>query len=229
MELSSQQIRRMKMKLSVYDKDCLPTWDEMYNEFWKHQIFVYDAKRDSLDKTIDPYWNRPKRKMILAWACNQLNKMVFEDGVDVVKFINGHYEDMMVCDDVRFWLLYWGKSLRRTTVVIEPRLIKEKLPPPIYVCKIPSTGQYGIFKTQHPSIDVDDLGGWVSLHITILRDGFTQDQRLISNLFTDIIRFVINDIIEYFENGIGWKDKDGKLIPTEQVTHCQGAGYDPAL
>ena len=251
------------MKLSVYDQHCLPTWDEMYNEFWKQQIFRYDpsfsdwvsGKDGELLLKMDPYWNRHRDKMILAWACNQLNKMVFEDGVDVVKFVNEelsaslteYYGKFTICDEVRFGLLYMGELSELPPGTTEALLKMEsqeqafetelglrtkKLPPRIYACKIPSTGQYSIFKTQHPSIDVDDLEGTVKLCITILRKECIEALLLFDiqrTIFSKIIRFVIKDIIEYFENGIGWKDKDGKVIPTEQVTHCQGAGYDPAL
>ena len=68
-----------KYDLSVYAKEELPTWSEVYNEFYKQKMFSYSIT-DPSQQTIDPYWKIPHMKYIIMTVCNQFNKMIFEDG-----------------------------------------------------------------------------------------------------------------------------------------------------
>lgn len=189
--------------LSKYCKEELPTWDEIYNEFWINKIFVYDPN-DPEHQVEDPYWKRPRRKILLMLICNQLNKMMEEDD-----------NPRLNIAERTFFMLHHGDG--PITIPLNT--------PSIYTCKLPSTGRHSIFITNnHPRIDIDDL---------------TEKLQLVEinmNLFDaclsiyDMISLIIIDIIHYFENGVGWKDDDGALIPTEPMSHrCQGVGVDPAL
>ena len=67
---------------SIYAKEELPTWNEIYNEFYKKEYYR-DRSIDPEDQRwneIDPYWNIPRYKYLLGTVCNQFNKMLFEDG-----------------------------------------------------------------------------------------------------------------------------------------------------
>jgi hypothetical protein len=63
---------------SRWSKEDLPTWSQFMNEFYLKKIYFYDV-RDTPER--DPYWLINKRQLILALACNQLNKMIIEDGL----------------------------------------------------------------------------------------------------------------------------------------------------
>ena len=217
-----------KYVVSIYDKDCLPTWDELYNQFYKKRLFDYDPYNDSHNSKCDHYWKRPARKMLLAWACNQLNKMVFEDGVDIAKALRTKYG--LPFEKVHFVLVNKSTiSKERQTLegqVID--LIQLKEAPPIYSCEIPSTSQPSIFESSHPHIDIDSLGE----HIQLVAVASTDEALSVptSEELYDVIRFVLSGVINYFENGIGWKDKDGNILPSDQPSKkCEGAGFDPAL
>lgn len=68
-------------KVSLYTKEELPTWNEVYNEWYQN---VYD------ENILDTYWKIPKQAYLNAIICNQFNKMVFEDGyqTELIKFLN---------------------------------------------------------------------------------------------------------------------------------------------
>lgn len=218
---------KKKYEISIYDKECLPTWDEIYNKFYKNQIFKYDPDNQEHQILQDVYWKRPSRKLLLAWTCNQLNKMIFEDGIDVVEFINNKYG---VSFDKLHFIIIEDSLIKEGAILPEciVDLIDLKGPPKIYSCKIPSTNQYSVFQTKHPQINIDDLIGHVRIVAAASTDvGIsipTYDELL------DIINFILKDIINYFENGIGWKDKEGNMMPVDQPSrNCEGAGFDPAL
>lgn len=73
---------------SRYLHDELPTWNEVYNEFWLNKAFSYNEERDSERK--DPYLNIPYRKYLLMMMCNQLNKNLYEDNCmdKFIEFLN---------------------------------------------------------------------------------------------------------------------------------------------
>lgn len=213
---------------SIYHKECLPTWDQMYNEFFLNKMFTYDpASKDQQD--IDPYWKRPHRKMLLGWACNQLNKMIFEDKVNVVPFANEEFK--IECDEVRFTLTDDKLSSLQQT---EEECIEKGIPPPIIECDMPSSlGMKSLFSTGHPSVNIDMYNYYTYLTVCMYKRKIPQHFCTTTyhkfQLF-QVIAFVMKSIITYFERGIGWKDEHGNVIPSEPASHnCQGAGIDPAL
>ena len=71
-------------QLSKYAKEELPTWSEMYEEFWLHEVFSATKYGDK-----DPYWKIPHNVYLLSVCLNQLNKMVWEDGCWLQNIIFG--------------------------------------------------------------------------------------------------------------------------------------------
>jgi len=65
-----------KYIVSTYAKEELPTWQEMYNWLQKKE-YIHDP---SVDDYIEQYWNIHHRLYTIAIVCNELNKMIFEDG-----------------------------------------------------------------------------------------------------------------------------------------------------
>lgn len=60
-----------------YVKSDLPTYME-FVDFIKEQNYTYDAKGEN---ERDKYWEVDKQKWLLAVCCNQINKMLHEDGL----------------------------------------------------------------------------------------------------------------------------------------------------
>ena len=191
-----------KYELSLYCKEELPTWDELYNEFYLKKIFQYDPRLPDHEEP-DVYWNRPRRKMLLAWACNQLNKMVFEDGIDVTKFIRVKYN--IPFEKLHFVLIEESALNMDSLPEYFEELINLNRAPSIYSCKLPSTNLPSIFQTDYPRIDIDTLKG----PIRIIAIPSTDAGLSLSTPqeFQDVITFVLKDVIKYFENGVGWKDE----------------------
>ena len=213
--------------VSLYDKDCLPTWDELYHEFYKKKIFEYDSNNSNHLES-DPYWNRPRRKMLLAWVCNQLNKLVFEDKMDVLPFIDKTFGGK--CEKIQFILL--PSPSRRTIRVLHDAMLRDG-PPSIYSCRIPSTGNFSIFSSNYPRIDIDDKSLERQFELVCLLYHPASEEDLHPADREDLLRiieYLLSNVIQYFENGVGWKDKDNRLLPSQSPNHnCQGAGIDPAL
>lgn len=76
-------------KLSIFAKEELPTWDEIYNEWYKSDHLFYDPD-DVNDQKEDLYWKIPHKVYLLLTICNQFNKMIYEDGYRdyIIKMIN---------------------------------------------------------------------------------------------------------------------------------------------
>ena len=230
---------------SIYDKDCLPTWDEVYNGFWKPKAFTFDPE-DQTHAKKDTYWLRPHRKLLLGWVCNQLNKIIFEDRA-CMKEIN-HILDYKCMSPfthivpnynrfnyVKFYLDKTSYAERTMREIID----EEASPPPIYQCKLPKQNSYSIFKSAYPSIDIDTLDGVIGIYIHLINTSGENSDNSVGGMilspvvnspeYTEIIQVVISHIIRYFENGVGWKDKNGNLMDSKPMQPICQNGHDPAL
>ena len=216
-----------KYVVSIYDKDCLPTWDELYNHFYKMKIFKYDPNNAKHSTQMDPYWNRPFRKILMAFVCNQLNKMIFEEKTPISEFL---YSRFNLESAKLHFILIENDTLQPGKVIPESviELIDCKGAPKIYRCKIPSTNEYSIFASNHPYVDIDDLNGSIELIAVASSDVWVS---VASDAeFMAVLNETLKPVIAYFENGIGWKDSDGNILPSDDPSHkCEGAGFDPAL
>ena len=208
------------VKDSVYCKDELPTWDELYNEFCLPKAFRYDPD-DETHQILDPYWKVPRRKVLLAFCCNQLNKIIFEGGLSLEAGAK-----------TQFILMGPGEHYQGNYISLDPN---NKKPPPIYRFLIPSTKKESIFiLNDHPRIKMEKFTGTIELVIfhNLSDDSDTPPQIILSTdaRFSIMFSYVLKDVITYFENGVGWKDHDGKIIPSESSNPgCIGVGVDPAL
>lgn len=240
---------RKKYRLSIYAKEELPTWDEMYNQVYLSRIFNYSSDIPE-DQELDHYWKLPRKKILIASACNQLNKMIFEDGLKdkLIEFINKNIWDC--CTDIRFTcepidpVLATEDPDRFSTVWNEACirfLIGSDKPSPIYTYPLP-TGEENPFIINRgiPRIQTNEISVMELYPILMFKpkDGKTDyalycpkhngvDQ---SEDYSMIMDFILKEMKEYFEGeGIGWKDKDGHLIESDPLKPKCPSGYDPAL
>lgn len=240
----------VRYTVSLYTKDELPTWTELYAECYCGEKFCYDPKNVG-HQIRDPYWNIPKRKFILATVCNQLNKMLFEDGklAETLAFISSEIlpgtidirfscepiddgvSKMMSSDDKEHWAR-----------CVTDALVGEKFTHPIYTIPNPNgTPNFFIINKTIPRRDISTMNKFLCLHPYIL---FEDPNGSKSNLmiytplpFIDdqkddhhkIIEFLLKDVIGYFSGEIGWKNPMGELV--ENIVHPKKclSGRDPAL
>ena len=216
---------------SKYAKEELPTWNEIYNEFYKEKMCLYDPLNE-LHQTGDLYWNVPHRKILLGWVCNQFNKMLFEDGakVSIIEYINAHMKDTYPSGikDIYFTLL-------------EPDLMESQYSyidlPVIYTCEIPSTGKRSIFASDLPSKNIKEFNSLIQLcMITVDNNGSDcdindmRDSEECMGEYWHIISVLLKDIILYFEGDfVGWKDENGKPLTGDAADIKPGCGYQSGV
>ena len=212
----------IRYKLSEYVKEELPTWDEMYNEFYKKRLYKYNPK---IDTEMDLYWNSIPRKLyLMAIAANQLNMHLFEFGEmrSLIRAIMYKYETEV--DHVN--------PLRIQTINF--RLNKDHW----WADAVPI---YHITKDGYENPFIQSMDRRLDIHqfidnemtfsiVIVLSDEDKPKVEIVKPddfLFDMIMELAMTNYKTYFEgNGVGWKDKDGKLIESRPFDHPDG---DPAL
>lgn len=237
-----------KRAISLYVKEDLPTWSEVYYDFFKKKAFTYDPTEDT---DVDLYWKLPSRKMLICKIANQFNKMLYEDDYNIkfMTFIDNNIVDnplsaMFVAEvpgseitSIDAYIAYMESSRS----ILNRYVIKEV--PPIYTFPLPN-GNVNPFVQHRRDVDrinIDDVpddNGKCQLSIIILTDNkdngiYYPIRSIIPDMTRDldkIINWMMIPYISYFENGVGWKDDHGNLIGSDnKPTTCIGSGFDPAL
>lgn len=175
--------------MNIYCKDDLPTWHEMYYEFWNKKMFSFNPLEEN---EIDLYWNVEHNRMILGFACNQLNKMIIENKVELLDFIKKLLND----NEIKNFYFILSNDIE----------VVEEQPPSIYALKIPSTKQFSIFSTSHKRKDLALIDKRVELKIITIKNSYDFKIIDINDLnFIKILNKIMTPIIDYFSEPIGWK------------------------
>ena len=223
-----------KYKPSVYTNEDLPTWNEFFNDWWEAKIF----STDDSNLGFDTYYTKILRsKVLMAYACNQLNKMLYEDGILKTKFHPNLY-------------LYFTLSGSVLTGIdtgfgqIEEIGQKDF---PIYTIPNPN-GTPNPFSDLSKGIRRKDIttgeffefcGMVATLRIPVTRETanihhiplYGNYKHKLKNVVLNSVRDMLTDVQKYFEGTPGWKDKDGNLIESavdDKKLSCP-SGFDPAL
>lgn len=213
---------------SKYAKEELPTWEEIYNQFYKNKIWNYDINDES-HQTPDLYWKLPHRKMLLGWICNQFNKMLFEDGMK---------DHMMSWISNNITSIGGGNVIDMHFTIIENNNYESQFTydnlPLIYTCEIPSTGDRSIFASDLPSKNIKSFIGVMQLVIIVESDNgvvsimLSNDKRS-EEIYWAIVSELIKDVIAYFEGGfVGWKDANGQRL-IDELDIKPGCGYQAGV
>lgn len=234
-------------KISAYVKEELPTWSEFYEDWYKNSIWRWDLNTTGI---LDPYWKIPRQLYLMTIACNQLNKMIFEDGYQakLLDFISK--EIFPNAEDVRFTCQpIPSYDPNDSSKVFEEKLAKEMndryvgLPtslPPIYTIPHPDGFPNPfIINKDARRIKVTDLGE-IEIHPIIQFNRSENGKYVYCPMMSHepqaadckkIIDFLMRPIQNYFEGeGVGWKNEEGMLIDNEPSSrNCAGVGADPAL
>ena len=222
-----------KYKISMYAKEELPTWSEVYDEFYTDKYYE-DRGVDPEDPRwteMDPYWKIEHYKFILAAVCNQFNKMLFEDGYiatlkeELVKngwFVDDKTGECTIVDLIFTCDPYTGEEGN-------PRYTTLNCTPPIYTIPLP-TGKPNPFITNgHVRSDItkftEPMVFRVIVDVDLSEYGEAADHswwQLVPGtptgfLFDHILECMIKPYREYFENHI-----------TPASTGAPGQ-FDPAL
>lgn len=236
-------------KVSLYAKEELPTWDEMYSDFYKKEIFGYNED----DTELDPYW-KIKRKMVqISMFCNQLNKMVFEDKMlgeidpkmrDIRFIIYGYQIDVKSNN----WFNPY-KSHIEMEKWTDKHFCGKSTPPPIYAIHNPNGKENPFITNDHPRIylqdeDINGIGSQIefvtshtiggtlyveSIPLSLYKNRYHPDKDIgrIDKEISHYLDILMKPIIEYFEGGDkpGWKDEESKLFTKNLIRLVN----DPAL
>ena len=235
-------------KVSAFTKEELPTWSEMYEDWYKGGVTSFDADQSDV---CDPYWKIPRRMFLMAVACNQLNKMIFEDGYrdKVLAYISEHI--FPNAEDIRFtcepfkmynpdestvtWQKRWEEECNSRFLGMKDSI------PPIYTIPLP-TGEKNPFILDDNCKRVNITKRVLPLEIfpVILFSRSETGKYVYTPQYSNecqradwkkIVDFMMEDMRIYFEGeGVGWKDENGHLIEGDPNKHtCTGVGADPAL
>lgn len=218
---SDKSTMDLKYVPSIYAKEELPTWAEVYEEFYLGKQFTYDPN-NKFDQIMDHYWKIPHKKYLIATVCNQFNKMILEDGYkdDIIKELSSTIHPNI--SDIRFYCNQ-ESSVNNTNV--------------IYTFPLPSgkSNPFIIPNNNYIRYDITKYIGDMRI-FPILTFSFNEDENPYIpqydkiQLCIDIINIMIKPFKEYFEGEIGWKNKNGELIESNNgTTHDIGSRCDPAL
>lgn len=193
---------------SIYTKDELPTFSEMYFHFYRKKLFV--CSEDT--KEMEPYWNIPVDKFVLMVSCNQLNKMIFEDGFK--KNIMIQFPDIK---DIRFILTdddtTVGDYKDKFNAVSD-------VAPPIYTIPLP-TGKENVFiVNKHPRISSTDMNA-DEYQLKALING-NKTISPVDDLSQRILQIMMFKYEDYFNN------MEENLKKGEYKNNFCVSGYDPA-
>jgi hypothetical protein len=217
----------------------LPTWNEIYNDFWLGKMYTFDPTNPE-HIVPDMYWKIPHRQMVIGWMANQFNKDIFEEeGIrdQVFKFIIDN--SRTVCDDtiypidVRFDIVGLNKEVSVDLAYLNGD-ISNLEQPAVYTCELPSTGKRFELATDWPTINIKSFNDTtIELRILIQDDDSIHVLHYTSPLYEMIIEKILNikGVIKYFTGEkVGWKDEAGVLLESQPaIRGCSGSGMDPAL
>lgn len=208
----------MSNKLSIFVKEELPTWGEMH-EWYQHYLrdttyaCEYVAQSKSVD--VDRYWHIPRQLFLMATICNQMNKMIMEDG----------YFDKIVLKAESFTRVPIGKIY----FVLCVNGILGNTDFKIYSFQNPSENPFIMNSEIRSQINPD-----CDYHLTFVADTmYDSDARLSATEMRDLkdttFKTLFYEVEKYFEEPIGWKDNQGNLISDRTKSVRCDAGADPAL
>lgn len=216
-------------KPSVYAKEELPTWSEVYEEFYLGKQYTYSIN-DPNDQTMDPYWKIPHKKFLIATVCNQFNKMIFEDGLkdEILSELSKEF-----CTEITGLKFTCGKLFYPDICIKCTKDNDEVFNNITTIYTIPNpSGKPNPFITSNCHREnITEINDVIELHpiIRIIDKEFgniAKVPKVNDEHFNIIIDVMIKRFKEYFEGDIGWKDSDGNLIEGDPVSHgCTGAGY----
>lgn len=232
---------------SAYVKEELPTWNEVYRDYYQ-DIFLKGDHKFTMDDPgpDDKYWKFPHKKFIIAVVCNQFNKMIMTDSWlkgFVIGSINrlwftSRFPSGSLAYDIRFGIQIDGDK----TKLPEFRAFDNDTEPIIYTFDHPRGVANPFISSKRTSAERVNIASFESAciypMIKISNDGkrgyevytplpWTPDEE---EMYKSIIELMMAPFREYFEGeGVGWKDADGHVISHDIRNYYMNTQSDPAL
>lgn len=203
--------------VSKYVKEELPTWDEFYHDFYQQKQYRYDP---AIHTEKDLYWEMPRRLYLMSICCNQINMRLFEfnEMPTVIQKLNSayyHYIDHTnpLIFQAPFYaaLQYDGCDLDRVPIY---HITKEKYVNPFVQSYESRLDVRTLLEKPCRLVFVSTINGE--------REVIDPD----NYLYDMIMDILMARYVNYFEDGVGWKDEDGNVIASPPIDHKDG---DPAL
>lgn len=217
-------------KLSLFAKEELPTWGEVYEEFWKYQQFFYDPKDADMQKE-DLYWKIPHRKYLIAIVCNQFNKMIFEDKFNYHNINIDYNGEKCEITDIRFTCVIPSEedgSIDDYKNWYNSIFCGTSCQPPIYTIPLPTGKGNPFIVNTYPRINVNDIGYMQLIPVVSFNTSTERNMLYILYPYEEEYMIVMEEFIkqykEYFDEPVGWKNEDSRksiIIGSELTSHCK--------
>jgi hypothetical protein len=205
----------------IYLKEDLPTWDEIYNEFYLKKSSMY---KPGIQQKMDLYWKIPRKLYVLSTVCNQLNKMLsdidYNQYLNLIRELSDIVKSEYTITDIHFTLVYSrSKSDSMLLFPISQIKVGKDEVPAVFTIDMPD-GKENIFaptrKYFHDNERLISVNKYINheleLGILIGMEQFQNYWCINSSTekekFWDIIRLILRDVIVYFSGDKpGWKDE----------------------
>lgn len=181
----------IKPVISRYTKDELPTWSEIYYNYWLNYDNANEYHDDEDIYELDKYWRIPKKLYLLGMVCNQLNKMISEDGIEITSLANGEVPSK---DISSFFVL---QPLNYDTVFNGDKA-------PIYTFKLPNGKRNPFIVNDDKRIEVNDYVKTSMRLILQQKYDMPLKGETIScstyTMFKPIVEDILKEVINYFKD-----------------------------
>jgi hypothetical protein len=143
----------------IYFKADLPTNAE-FLDFVEAKNYSYTY---SEELEVDRYWEVHKQKRLLSVCCNQLNKIIFEDGLKdkLIEYLNGVNNDKYT--DVRF-IIGDYEAMSECVINIKIAHMMTDTPPNVYYVKKVANDPF-VSISKHKRTDITD---WTTFKLVML-------------------------------------------------------------
>lgn len=200
----------------------LPTWQEIY-DIYKSEKFVYDYFENP-NPEMDPYWKLPKDYVNIILLVNYINYafQMNENGIfDDLKFPRKYISARNRNDDNKYPVYQFSANILTTAESFNN--INHYINRCKQVVNVYDLNNCRARPIVYPTFD-----------ITLSTGNTCKEFGVISVvaepvLFKEILSVMIKPVIDYFENGIGWKDENGNIISSDPSVNICHSGFDPAL
>lgn len=247
-------------EIDIYNfvKEDLPTWNEVYYDYYKKQNRIYEPDNELMNIHMDKYWGIARRKYLIATVANQFNRDLYVNGqfeklvkILEVTSINEQRKPIGIifgCEDQPVLSIdnITGYEEKLSSFnewrskyidgVIEDNHVAKI---PIYTLTLPDKkpNPFILPNDHNRRIMVDDITSKMHVYPILFYNSEDKISFEIPDAETGtyykynyIIEIMMAKYKEYFENGVGWKDENGELIDKlPNETNCVGSGADPAL
>lgn len=200
-------------QVPTFNHEDLPTWDEIYQVI-KNKEYVYDLTNPIDEPNLDPRYKVPTIWKNMVLFVNQINYMYHHDKT---KYPLKDSEYIIESADGNH--IHYEVFALLVNNVVNPGAGNRRLAESHSYTGPFKMNDFNIF---HPRISISLVNAGAAKTEFITYHSNPEE-------FERIIHYIFAEVIDYFENGIGWKDENGRLIESDKSPVTCNSGVDPAL